>query len=156
MSDDDVFYMKRALKQALKAYNAGETPIGCVITYNDEVIAAARNRRNAKKNPLCHAELLAIKKAARIIGDWRLEGACIYVTIEPCPMCAGAIIQSRIKRLVYGAENKKAGSAGSVVNLFDGPVFNHKVEVVSGVMREEAAELMSRFFDNLRKKGRGR
>ena len=148
----DEFYMQKAYALAKKAYRAAETPIGCVIVYNGRVIAAGRNRRNAKKNPLYHAEISAINKAAAFFGDWRLEDAVIYVTCEPCPMCAGAIIQSRIKRLVYGARSKKAGCAGSVADLFAENGFNHKVEVSGGCLEEKCSLLLSAFFRKLRRK----
>jgi len=144
------FYMSKAYEQALVAYEKKETPIGCVIVYNDAIIGRGRNMRNEKKNALCHAELIAINEASFILGDWRLEGAIIFVTVEPCPMCAGAILQARIKELVYGAANKKAGCCGGVMNLFEERGFNHSVIVSGGVMKEECASLMSRFFGELR------
>jgi tRNA(adenine34) deaminase len=146
----DAVFMQKAYEQALEAYFSDETPIGCVIEYGGKIIGSGYNLRNTKKNPLCHAEIAAINEAAGYMGDWRLEGATIYVTVEPCPMCAGAIVQARIKRLVYGTENKKAGFAGSVINLFDLPGLNHKVEVTGGVMREQTSKLMSAFFEALR------
>lgn len=151
-SMSDLFYMEKAYEQALEAYESNETPIGCVIVHDDKIISSGYNLRNTKKNPLYHAELIAINEAAGYFNDWRLEGAVIYVTVEPCPMCTGAIIQSRIKRLVYGTENRKAGCAGSIINLFEQPGLNHKVEITSGVMRTETSELMSRFFEQLRKR----
>lgn len=150
---DDIEFMQKAYEQAQIAFNANETPIGCVIVYDGNIIGSGYNLRNTKKNPLYHAELIAINEAAAYIGDWRLEGTVIYVTVEPCPMCAGAIVQSRIKRLVYGAENKKAGFAGSVINIFEQKGLNHKVEITAGVMREESSALMSSFFEDLRKRG---
>ncbi|MDR1689481.1 MAG: tRNA adenosine(34) deaminase TadA [Clostridiales bacterium] len=146
----DMTFMQKAYEQALKAYENDETPIGCVIEYEGKIIGSGYNLRNTKKNPLCHAEIAAINEASQYLGDWRLEGTTIYVTVEPCPMCAGAIVQARIKRLVYGAENKKAGCAGSVINLFELSGLNHRVEVTGGVMREETSKLMSLFFEGLR------
>ena len=129
MTDQDKKYMKEALKQAKKAYALDETPIGCVIVYEGKIISRGYNRRNVDKNTLAHAELAAIKKASRKLGDWRLEGCTMYVTLEPCPMCAGAIVQARITRVVIGCMNPKAGCAGSVLNLLQMDGFNHKVEI---------------------------
>ena len=146
----DIFFMTEALKEARAAFNANETPIGAVIVLNGVIIAKGHNMRNSTKNPLAHAELIAINSAARVLGDWRLEDTEIYVTLEPCPMCAGAIIQARISRLIYGAANKKAGCCRSVFNMFELPGFNHTVQVQGGIMEEESGELMSRFFEKLR------
>ena len=132
MTDQDKKYMKEALKQAKKAYALDETPIGCVIVYEGKIISRGYNRRNVDKNTLAHAELAAIKKASRKLGDWRLEGCTMYVTLEPCPMCAGAIVQARITRVVIGCMNPKAGCAGSVLNLLQMDGFNHKVEIRNG------------------------
>ena len=145
-------YMKQAMKQAKKAYALAEVPIGCVIVREGKIIARGYNRRNTDKNTLAHAELTAIRKASKKTGDWRLEDCTLYVTLEPCPMCAGAIVQSRIKRVVYGAANPKAGCGGSVLNILDHAGFNHQVEVVSGVMAEECGALLSDFFAELRGK----
>lgn len=145
-------YMKEALKQAKKAYRMGETPIGCVIVYEDQIIARGYNRRNIEKSVLAHAEIAAIKKAAKKIGDWRLEGCTMYVTLEPCQMCAGAIVQSRMTNVVIGCMNPKAGCAGSVLNLLEMQQFNHQVHVVRGIMEEECGTLMSSFFRELREK----
>ena len=147
----DEKYMKEAKKQAMKAYALGEVPIGCVIVYEDKIIARGYNRRNTDKNTLSHAELNAIRKASRKLGDWRLEGCTMYVTLEPCPMCAGAIINARIRTVYYGAPDPKAGSCGTLVNLFALP-YNHKPEVVSGVMEEECAGILRDFFRALRKR----
>ena len=144
--------MSKAYEQARIAYEKNETPIGCVIVYNNEIIGRGHNMRNAKKNSLYHAELIAINEASGFIGDWRLEDAVIFVTVEPCPMCAGAIIQARIKEAVFGAENKKAGCAGSVTDLFSVRGFNHSVIVTRGIMKDECSGLMSRFFSELRGK----
>lgn len=147
---DDKYFMEQAYMQALKAFNADETPIGCIIEYNGIIIGRGYNLRNTVKNPLHHAEIIAINEAAVYIGDWRLEDTSLYVTVEPCPMCAGAILQARISRVVFGAFNPKAGCAGSVFNLLNHSGFNHQVEVVSGVMEEESAGLMKNFFKKLR------
>lgn len=146
----DEKYMKEAIKQAKKAAAAGDVPIGCVIVYKDQIIARGYNKRNAKKTTLAHAELLAIEKASKKINDWRLEECTMYITLEPCQMCAGAIVQARIPRVVVGAMNKKAGCAGSVLNLFQIPAFNHQVEFENGVLEEECSSLLSTFFRELR------
>ncbi len=145
-------YMKEALKQARKAYKLGEVPIGCVIVYEDKVIARGYNRRKTDKNTLAHAELQAIRKASRVMGDWRLEGCDLYVTLEPCQMCSGAIVQARIPRVVIGCMNPKAGCAGSILNLLQMPQFNHQVEIVRGIMEEECSVLLKTFFKELRVK----
>ncbi len=147
---NDEKYMKEAIKQAKKAALVGDVPIGCVIVYEDKIIARGYNKRNAKKTTLAHAELLAIEKASKVLGDWRLEDCTMYITLEPCQMCAGAIVQARIPRVVVGAMNKKAGCAGSVLNLFQIPAFNHQVEFVNGVLEEECANMLSTFFLELR------
>lgn len=145
-------YMKEALKQARKAYKLGEVPIGCVIVYGDKIIARGYNRRKTDKNTLSHAELQAIKKASRVMGDWRLEECDMYVTLEPCQMCSGAIVQARIPRVVIGCMNPKAGCAGSILNLLQMPQFNHQVEIVRGVMEEECSSVLKTFFKELRVK----
>ena len=145
-------YMKAAIKQAKKAYAIGEVPIGCVIVYHGKIIARGYNRRNIDKNTLSHAELNAIKKASKRLGDWRLDDCEMYVTLEPCQMCAGAIVQSRIKKVYIGSMNPKAGSAGSVINLLQVKEFNHQVEIESGILQEECSEMLSDFFKNLRKR----
>lgn len=147
---NDEKYMKEAIKQAKKAALVGDVPIGCVIVYENKIIARGYNKRNAKKTTLAHAELLAIEKASKVLGDWRLEDCTMYITLEPCQMCAGAIVQARIPRVVVGAMNKKAGCAGSVLNLFQIPAFNHQVEFVNGVLEEECANMLSSFFLELR------
>ena len=149
MSSDEK-YMREAIRQAKKAYAKNETPIGCVIVRDGRVIARGYNKRNEKKNTLAHAEIIAIHKASRVVGDWRLEDCTMYVTLDPCPMCAGAIVQARIPRVVIGSMNAKAGCAGSVVNLLQMEGFNHKVEVQTGVLREECSQMMSGFFRELR------
>lgn len=151
MTSDESF-MKQAVKQAKKAYDKLETPIGCVIVYENKIIARGYNKRNMKKNTLAHAEILAINKASKVLGDWRLEDCTMYVTLEPCPMCAGAIVQARIPRVVIGSMNPKAGCAGSVLNLLQQDGFNHQVEITKGVLAEECSGLMTSFFRELRKK----
>ncbi|MCR4739419.1 MAG: tRNA adenosine(34) deaminase TadA [Lachnospiraceae bacterium] len=147
----DERYMKEALKQAKKAEEINEVPIGCVIVYEGKVIARGYNRRKIDKNTLSHAELIAIKKASKKLGDWRLEGCTMYVTLEPCQMCAGAIVQARIDRCVIGCMSPKSGCAGSIINLLDMDEFNHRVEITSGVLEEECSEILSGFFTDLRK-----
>ena len=151
MTSDESF-MKQAVKQAKKAYDKLETPIGCVIVREDKIIARGYNKRNMKKNTLAHAEILAINKASKVLGDWRLEDCTMYVTLEPCPMCAGAIVQARIPRVVIGSMNPKAGCAGSVLNLLQQDGLNHQVEITKAVLAEECSGLMTSFFRELRKK----
>ena len=151
MTSDESF-MKQAVKQAKKAYDKLETPIGCVIVYEAKILATGYNKRNMKKNTLAHAEILAINKASKVLGDWRLEDCTMYVTLEPCPMCAGAIVQARIPRVVIGSMNPKAGCAGSVLNLLQQDGLNHQVEITKGVLAEECSGLMTSFFRELRKK----
>lgn len=144
--------MRASLKQAKKAYDLDETPIGCVIVYDGKIIARGYNRRNTDKNPLAHAEISAIKKASKKIGDWRLEECTMYVTLEPCQMCAGAIVQARIPHVVIGCMNPKAGCAGSVLNLLTVAEFNHQAEITIGVLEEECSEMMKSFFRTLRER----
>jgi tRNA(adenine34) deaminase len=146
----DEKYMKEAYRQAKKAYALGEVPIGCVIVHDGKIIGRGYNRRNTDKNTLAHAEITAIKKASRVIGDWRLEECTLYVTLEPCQMCAGAIVQARIPRVVMACMNPKAGCAGSILNILDMPEFNHQVETVRGVMEEECSLMLRTFFKELR------
>ena len=148
----DEKYMKQAIKQAKKAYAIDEVPIGCIIVRDEDgkVIARGYNRRNTDKNTLSHAELNAIRKASKKLGDWRLEGCTMYVTLEPCQMCAGALVQSRIDRVVVGCMNPKAGCAGSILNLLQMPEFNHQVELEIGVLEEECSQMMKDFFRELR------
>lgn len=148
----DEKYMKAALREAKKAYKLDEVPIGCVIVQNDKIIARGYNRRNTDKNTLAHAEISAIKKASKKTGDWRLEDCTMYVTLEPCQMCAGAIVQSRLKKVVIASMNPKAGCAGSVINLLQMKQFNHQVEMVTGVLEEECSTMLSGFFQELREK----
>ena len=147
----DEKYMKEAIKQAKKAYDINEVPIGCVIVYEDKIIGRGYNRRTTDKNPLAHAELIAIKKASKKMGDWRLEDCTLYVTLEPCQMCSGAIVQARVKRVVVGCMNPKAGCAGSILNLLQEERFNHQVELETGVLGEECSQMMKNFFKELRK-----
>ena len=150
LSDDERF-MKAAIAQAKKAEALMEVPIGCVIVHDGKIIARGYNRRNTDHNTLSHAELNAIRKASKKLGDWRLEGCSMYVTLEPCQMCSGALVQSRIDKVCIGAMNPKAGCAGSVMNLLQVDGFNHKVEVESGVLGEECSAMISSFFRRLRK-----
>ena len=152
MQSTDEKYMKEAIKQAKKASAIGDVPIGCVIVFGDKIIARGYNQRNKRKTTLAHAELLAIQKASKKLGDWRLEECTMYITLEPCQMCAGAIVQARIPKVVIGAMNPKAGCAGSVLNILQVDSFNHQVEVERGVLKEECSRMMSEFFKNLRKK----
>ena len=148
----DKKYMREAIRQAKKAYKLDETPIGCVIVHDGKIIGRGYNRRNTDKSPLAHAEITAIKKASKKLGDWRLEECTLYVTLEPCQMCAGAIIQSRVTRVVVGCMNPKAGCAGSVLNLLDVKAFNHQAELTTGVLEEECSALMTGFFRELRER----
>ena len=144
------YYMKLALKEAKKAYKLGEVPIGCVIVYKDEIIGKGYNRRNTDKSTLAHAEISAIKKASKVIGDWRLEECTLYVTLEPCQMCSGAIVQARIPTVVMGCMNPKAGCAGSILNILDMPQFNHQVQTINGILEEECSQMLTTFFKELR------
>lgn len=148
--DIDKKYMKEAIKQAKKAYSLGEVPIGCVIVHDGRIIARGYNRRKTDKNTLSHAEITAIKRASKVIGDWRLEECTLYVTLEPCQMCAGAIVQARIPKVVMACMNPKAGCAGSVLNILDMPEFNHQVEIVKGIMEQECSDMLKSFFKELR------
>lgn len=150
MLTEDEKYMKQAVAQAKKAYVLGEVPIGCVIVYEGKIIGRGYNRRNTDKNTLCHAEITAIRKASKAIGDWRLEGCTMYVTLEPCQMCAGACVQARIDRVVIGCMSPKSGCAGSVINLLQMDDFNHKVEIEKGVLADECSTLLTKFFEELR------
>ena len=143
-------YMREALRQAKKAYALGEVPIGCVIVHEGKIIGRGYNRRNTDKNTLAHAEITAINKASKKIGDWRLEECTRYVTLEPCQMCAGAIVQARIPQVVMGCMNPKAGCGGSILNLLEMPQFNHQVSVTRGVLEEECSSLLKTFFTELR------
>lgn len=147
-------FMKAAIVQAKKAYALGEVPIGCVIVKDDQIIARGYNRRSIDHNTLAHAEMIAIKKACKKLGDWRLEDCTMYITLEPCPMCAGAIVQARIKNIVIGAMNAKAGCAGSILDLMHIQRFNHQVDtlLLYGEIHEECVELLKDFFRELRQK----
>ncbi|MBQ5445576.1 MAG: tRNA adenosine(34) deaminase TadA [Lachnospiraceae bacterium] len=147
-------YMKMAIAQAKKAWKIDEVPIGCVIVFQDKVIARGYNRRNTDKNTLSHAELNAIRKASRKLGDWRLDDCEMYITLEPCQMCSGAIVQSRIKKVYIGCMNPKAGCAGSVLNLLQVEKFNHKVIIENGILEEECSNMLKSFFRELREKKR--
>ncbi|KIL52641.1 tRNA adenosine(34) deaminase TadA [Jeotgalibacillus soli] len=150
MSDRDEYWMKIALNEAQKARDLREVPIGAVLVKNDQLIASAYNLRETTQNAVTHAELLAIEKACKTEGSWRLEGMTLYVTLEPCPMCSGAILLSRVERVVYGAADPKAGCAGSLMNLLEDDRFNHQCKVESGVLQEECGDLLSTFFRTLR------
>jgi len=143
-------WMRLALRQAQMAFEQGEVPIGAVIVHNDQVIAEAYNEKEQRKDPTAHAEVLAIRRASEILGSWRLTDAIMYVTLEPCPMCAGAIVQSRLKRIVYGCADLKGGATGSVMNVLDYTLWNHRVDVVAGVLEEECSEILKLFFKRLR------
>ena len=148
--EEDKIYMKKALKQAEHALALGEVPIGCVIVYDKKIIGRGFNKRNTKKTALAHAEITAIAQACRKLGDWRLDGCTMYITLEPCQMCSGAIVQSRIDRIVIGAMNPKAGCAGSILNLLNRPEFNHQVEITKDICAAESTEILQRFFKDLR------
>lgn len=152
MTDLQEKYMREAMKEARKAYALDEVPIGCVIVRDGKIIARGYNRRNTDKNTLAHAELTAIKKAGKKCGDWRLEDCTMYVTLEPCQMCAGAIVQSRMQKVVIAAMNPKAGCAGSVLNLLQMTAFNHQVEIEQGILEKECSAMLSSFFRELREK----
>ncbi len=148
--DPDIKYMRAALKEAAKAALIGEVPIGCVIVCGGKIVGRGYNRRNTKHTTLAHAELIAIDKASRKLGDWRLEGCTLYVTLEPCQMCSGAIVQSRIDRVVVGTMNPKAGCAGSILNILQDERFNHQAALTTGVLQEECAAVLQDFFIKLR------
>lgn len=150
----DEKYMREALKQAKKAYNLGEVPIGCVIVYQDRIIGRGYNRRNTDRNTLAHAEITAINKASKALKDWRLEECTLYVTLEPCQMCAGAIVQARVTETVIGAMNPKAGCGGSILNILEMPEFNHQVIVRRGVLQEDCTNLLHLFFKELRERNK--
>ena len=150
MLSTDEKFMKEAIRQAKKAYAIGEVPIGCVIVHDGKIIGRGYNRRTIDKSTLAHAEISAIKKACKKLGDWRLEECTLYVTLEPCQMCSGAIVQSRMTRVVVGCMNPKAGCAGSILNLLQMSEFNHQVELETGVLGEECTQMMKTFFKELR------
>mgnify|MGYP000659764513 CR=1 FL=1 len=144
------FYMEEALKEAKKAYELQEVPIGAVVVYQDKIIGRGYNRRETDNDPTAHAEMIAIKNAAKTLDDWRLEECSLYVTVEPCLMCAGAILKARIKKLIFGTESKKDGAFGSLINILQDDRFNHQVEVVSGIEAVKASNLLKDFFKELR------
>lgn len=148
----DCKYMKEAIRQAKKAAQIGEVPIGCVIVHEDKIVGRGYNRRNTDKSTLSHAEITAIRKASKVLDDWRLENCTLYVTLEPCQMCAGAIVQARIPRVVMGCMNPKAGCAGSILNILEMKEFNHQVIVKKGILEEECSNLLKDFFQSLRKR----
>lgn len=150
----DEKYMCQAIKLAKKASDQGDVPIGCVIVYEGKIIGRGYNRRNKDRSSLAHAEIMAIKKASKVLNDWRLEKCRMYVTLEPCQMCAGAIVQARIPEIVIGCMNPKAGSAGSIINLLDIKEFNHQVDITKGILEEECSEMLVTFFKNLREKNK--
>jgi tRNA(adenine34) deaminase len=153
-STQDEIYMMEAINEAKKAEALNEVPIGAVIVHNGKIISRAHNLRESEQNSLAHAELLAIEKACREMGSWRLEDTTLYVTLEPCPMCSGAIVLSRVKRVVYGAGDPKGGCAGTLMNLLQEPRFNHQSEVVSGVLENECSQMLSDFFRKIRDRKR--
>ena len=153
---EDTKYMKAALKQAEKAIALGEVPIGAVIVYDGRIIARGYNRRNTDKTTLAHAEITCIKKACKKTGDWRLEGCTLYCTLEPCQMCAGAIVQSRIDRVVIGTDSPKSGCGGTLLNILQNPDFNHQVRITRDVLREDCTEILQRFFRDLRRRNKER
>ncbi|MDW3939636.1 tRNA adenosine(34) deaminase TadA [Staphylococcus saprophyticus] len=145
------FYMEVAIEEAKKAGNIGEVPIGAIIVKNDEIIARAHNLRESEQNPTAHAEHIAIQRAAAALASWRLEGCTLYVTLEPCVMCAGSIVMSRIPSVIYGAKDPKGGCAGSLMNLLQEPRFNHRATVEFGILEESCSQLLTAFFKNIRK-----
>jgi len=152
--NQDQKFMREAIKLAKKAYQLGEVPIGCVIVFENRIIGRGYNRRNTDKNTLAHAEISAINKASKKMGDWRLEGCTLYVTLEPCQMCAGAIIQSRITEVVMGSMNPKAGCGGSVLNILQMEEFNHQAIVRRGILENECSQILKEFFKDLRQRNK--
>ena len=152
MDEKDYKYMQMAIDEAMKARELGEVPIGAIIVHNDKVIARAHNLRETTQNAVTHAELSAIQDACREMGSWRLEETTLYVTLEPCPMCAGAILQSRIPRVVYGARDPKGGCVDSLYRLLNDPRFNHECEVTEGILRDECGEILTSFFRDIRER----
>ena len=149
---DDIYFMKIALEEARKAFDKAETPVGAIVVKDDEIISLSHNLRESLQDPTAHAELLAIRDAAAKLGRWRLTDCTVYVTLEPCAMCSGAMVLARIKRLVYGASDPKAGTVGSLMNLLSHEKLNHRVEVESGILEKECGEMLSAFFSSRRKK----
>ena len=152
MEDKHITYMKEALKEARIAEELGEVPIGAVIVKNDQIIARGHNMRETSKDPTAHAEIIAIREASNRLGGWRLTGCTLYVTLEPCQMCSGAIIQSRIEQVVFGARDPKAGCAVSLCNLLQDKRFNHEAKIIEGISSEESSYMLKKFFQNLREK----
>lgn len=151
---DHEIYMEEALKEAEMAYSLEEVPIGAIIVYQGEIIGRGHNLRNTNKNPLAHAEIFAIDQAAKFLGDWRLEECDLYVTLEPCPMCAGAIVQARIPRVIYGTRNPKAGCGGSILNLLQEVRFNHQVKILEGILQEKCSQMLTDFFREFRRRNK--
>ncbi len=147
---DDVKWMRQALAEARQAASLGEVPVGAVVVCADEIVGRGHNRREVDGDPMAHAEILAIRQAAEEVGNWRLVGCCLYVTLEPCPMCAGALVNSRVERLVFGTRDPKAGYCGSLGNLVADPRLNHRMEVTEGVLAEECSREIREFFSRLR------
>lgn len=146
------YYMREALKEAKIAGEKGEVPVGAVVVWQDEIIGRGHNQREVDYDPTAHAEIVALREAGKKLQSWRLPGAVLYVTLEPCPMCAGAMLQSRVERVVYGLDDPKAGSAGSLINILQFPGFNHSVKIISGILAEESQALLQEFFKTRRKK----
>jgi tRNA(adenine34) deaminase len=142
----DEYYMRLALREAERVLEHDDVPIGCVVAHEGEVVAAAGNERELRGDPTAHAEVLALREASRVLGGWRLDGAALYVTLEPCAMCAGAIVLARVPRVVYGTADPKAGAAGSVLDVLSEPRLNHRPEVAGGLLADESAELLRAFF----------
>ncbi|BGE83345.1 tRNA adenosine(34) deaminase TadA [Staphylococcus petrasii] len=149
---NDEYYMNLAIEEAKKAQQLGEVPIGAIIVKDDEIIARAHNLRETAQQPTAHAEHIAIERASKVVGSWRLEDCTLYVTLEPCVMCAGAIVMSRIPKVVFGAMDPKGGCSGSLMNLLEEPRFNHRASVVTGVLKNECGDLLRNFFRELRAK----
>ena len=147
---DDTYFMGEALAEAVKAGAVGDIPVGAVAVHNGQIIARGHNQKEAGKDPTAHAEMHVIREAARVLGGWRLSGVTLYCTLEPCPMCAGAMVQARLTKLVYAVDDPKAGAAGSVVDLLRNPQFNHQVDVRTGVLRSEVTDVLDDFFTALR------
>lgn len=146
------FYIKECLKEAKKALEKGEIPVGAVMVHNGRIIARAHNQKETLKDPTAHAEMIAITQAAALLDNWRLEGVDLYVTLEPCPMCASALVQARVKRIIYGAPDPKGGGCGSVFNLVNDSRLNHQIEVISGVLKDECQAILQNFFQQRRTK----
>jgi len=150
MEKDDEYFMRQALEQARKAAEMGEVPVGCVVVHDGTVIGMGHNLRESRADPTAHAEIEALKQAASELGTWYLEGVTVYCTLEPCCMCAGALVNARVERLVYGLSDDKSGACGSVVNLLEQPALNHRVDMTSGVLAEESLQLLQDFFKERR------